>query len=73
MGAAYDSNDPQVEFQWMSYNLDTGKWEIISEWNKGNWASWRPKEGNYWLYVEAKAGDDNLDNEVICFAVDRDY
>ncbi len=73
VGAAYDSNDPQAEFQWKSYNLDTGKWELISGWYKGNWTSWRPKAGNYWLYVEARTSDGSLDSEVICFAVDRDY
>ena len=73
IGAAYDSNDPEVKFQWKSYNLETKKWELISGWNKGNWSSWKPKKGNYWLYVESKTSDGYTDSDVICFAVDRSY
>ena len=72
-GVAYESGDANVQFRWMSYNLDTGVWETISDWSSGNWTSWKPKVGNYWLYVEAKNQSGNTNSFTICFAVDRDY
>ena len=73
VGAAYESNDPNVQFKWQSYNLDTGVWENISQWTTSNWATWRPKKGNYWLHVEAKTSDGKTDSETVCFAVGKDY
>ena len=73
VGAAYESNDPNVQFKWQSYNLDTGVWENISQWSTSNWATWRPKKGNYWLHVEAKTSDGKTDSETVCFAVGKDY
>ena len=73
VGAAYTTNDDNVQFKWQSYNLDTGKWESITDWTSGNWATWKPKKGNYWLHIEAKTSDGKTDSETICFAVGKDY
>lgn len=58
MGVAYETNDEEIQFRWLLYNVATKKWSQISAWNKGNWSSWIPdKAGTYWLYVEARTGD----------------
>lgn len=65
MGAAYESNDSNVEFRWMQYDLQKNTWSIVSDWNKGNWITWKPKTaGDYWIYVEAKTTDGNTDTSV---------
>ena len=32
-------------------------WSIVSDWNKSNWTNWYPKNGTYWIYVEARTSD----------------
>lgn len=73
VGVAYDCTDPKVEFQWMAYNVDTKKWSSISGWYAGNWSSWKPEKGNYWLQVQARMSDGTVKSKTICFHVDRDY
>ncbi len=73
VGVAYESDGTGNEFRWMQYNLNNGTWEIISDWNQGNWTSWYPKKGNYWLHVEARNQQGGYAYETICFSVDRDY
>ena len=73
VGVAYDCTDPNVEFQWMAYNLDTKTWELISEWNTGNWTSWTPEKGNYWLNIQARTSDGTTKNKTISFHVSRTY
>ena len=58
VGVAYESTDPNVEFQWKQYDLSTGVWTIVDDWRTGNWITWEPeKEGDYWIYVEARTSD----------------
>lgn len=58
VGVAYESNDPDVEFRWLQYDLSKKVWTVVSDWNKGNWITWKPKKsGDYWIYVEAKTTD----------------
>lgn len=73
VGVSYVSGDPNVQFKWMAYNLDTKQWELVSDWYSGNWTTWRPKNGNYWLYVQAKTSSGKTDEMTICFSVDKDY
>lgn len=65
--------DKNVKFKWQAYNLDTKKWSRIADWNGGNWATWKPQPGNYWLHVEAANGDGGFDEQTICFAVSTDF
>ena len=54
VGVAYDSTDPNIEFQWLQYNVKRQEWSRISEKSKSNWMTWKPKEiGNYWICVQA--------------------
>ena len=62
-----------MKFKWQAYNLDTKKWSRIADWNGGNWATWKPQPGNYWLHVEAANGDGGFDEQTICFAVSTDF
>ena len=73
IGTAYKSSDSEVKFRWLSYNLDTGEWEQISDWYAGNWTSWKPNTGNYWLQVQAKTIDGIEKTDTMCFRVDKDY
>lgn len=73
VGVAYSGSDPSPQIRWQSYNLDTKKWELISDWSPGNWSSWKPKKGNYWLHVEIKDSKGKILSETINFAVDRNY
>ena len=58
VGVAYESNDQDVEFRWLQYDLSKKVWTVVSDWNKGNWITWKPKKsGDYWIYVEAKTTD----------------
>ena len=72
MGVAYKTNDSDVQFRWNLYDLSTQKWSAISNWNKGNWASWQPKKsGDYWIYVEAKTRDGQVKNQVMGYRVGK--
>ena len=73
VGTAYSSDDKNVKFKWQAYNLDTKKWSRIADWNGGNWATWKPQPGNYWLHVEAANGDGGFDEQTICFEVSTDF
>ncbi|WP_346663403.1 L,D-transpeptidase family protein [uncultured Merdimonas sp.] len=58
VGVSYESDDPDVEFRWLQYDLAAGVWTQVSKWYKGNWATWTPeKAGDYWIYVEARTTD----------------
>lgn len=58
MGVAYQSNDPDISFRWLYYDLSIKKWLQVSDWYAGNWASWKaPHSGDFILYVEAKLTD----------------
>ena len=73
VGVAYDSGDPKVKFRWQAYNLDTGGWETIADWNGGNWATWTPHAGNYWLQAQATTSSGTVAAYTICFAATKDY
>lgn len=73
VGGAYSSKSEKIKFKWQAYNLDTKEWNTIADWNEGNWAKWKPKQGNYWLHLESKNNDGGYDEKTICFVVDRDY
>ena len=73
VGVAYESNNNMLNFKWQAYNLDTQKWTTIADWNGGNWATWKPKTGNYWLHLEIKSNDGVSTQETICFRVDGNY
>lgn len=53
--AVYESNDPDVKFRWLQYNLQTKEWSELTEWQDENEITWYPPAvGNYWLCVEAR-------------------
>ncbi len=73
IGVGYDSNDKNLQFKWLSYNLDTQQWETISDWYGGNWATWKAKPGNYWLQVQVKNSINQIESYTICFYNDKNY
>lgn len=71
VGADYVSDDPNVEFKWMQYDVAAGQWTDVTTWNKGNWATWKPaKSGDYWIYVEAKTTDGKTASSVYGYHFD---
>lgn len=73
VGVVYESNLDDVQFRWLSYNLQTKKWESISTWSTGNWITWKPEKGDYWLRVEAKSGDGITSDYTQVYNVSKDY
>lgn len=73
IGTAYSTNTTGVRFTFKSYNLDTKKWIALSNEKISNWQTWYPEQGNYWIYVEATLPNGYKTNQVMCFAVGRNY
>mgnify|MGYP002244709076 CR=1 FL=1 len=57
VGVTYSSNDSDVQFRWLQYDVVNNHWSLVSDWNKSNWTNWYPKNGTYWIYVEARTSD----------------
>ena len=73
IGSAYDTNDSGPQFSFKAYNLDTQKWETLSTFKSSNWQTWKPYKGNYWIYCQAKTSTGYTTDQVMCFAVGKDY
>ena len=73
VGVAYDSNASNVKFKWQAYNLDKQEWSLVADWTGSNWVTWKPEQGNFWLYVEAMTPDGETQNTIMCFASQKDY
>ncbi len=73
IGVGYESNDPGLKFRWLSYNLDEQRWSEISGWFGGNWATWKPKVGNYWLQAQVMNSLGQVWTYTICFANTNNY
>ena len=67
VGAAYTTNDLNVQFRWLEYNLDTEQWRTIAGWNSGNWASWKSNVGDYWLHCEMRTSDGQVVTKTMSF------
>ena len=73
VGISYNSNCNNLQFRWLSYNLSTKKWETISGWKSGNWITWKPDKGQYWLRVEVKTPQGKVYNYTQVYTSDKDY
>ena len=73
VGTAYSSDDKNVKFKWQAYNLDKQEWSLVADWTGSNWVTWKPEQGNFWLYVEAMTPDGETKNTIMCFASQKDY
>ena len=73
IGAACTTNASDVTYRWLSYNLDTRDWKVISDWSGSNWSSWKPEKGNYWLQVQVQTAGGLTTEHTICFGVQKDY
>lgn len=47
----------RLEYKWQSYNVNTGSWNNITDWNGGNWAGWSAEVGDYWLHLEVREAE----------------
>ena len=73
IGVAYSPAGYTPLIRWLAYDLDAETWSLISDWSPGNWSSWQPKKGNYWLHVELQDSSGRIISNTINFAVDRNY
>ena len=69
--AIYGANYNQLEYQWLGYDLSTGKWFAISDWQLGsNWVSWNPgKSGSFWLLGKARWADTKAEATSSCIGI----
>ena len=42
VGVAYETNDPNIQFRWLQYDVENQKWSVVSDWRTGNWITWTP-------------------------------
>ncbi len=73
VGTAYSNTADSVEFRWLLYDVDKGQWNLLENWTSGNWISWKPIPGNYWLQVEARNSDGFYKKDLMTFSNTRDY
>ena len=55
MAVSSKTNDRETVYRWMYYDVSNGTWHEISGWSNSTSTKWKaPKEGAYWLHVEAR-------------------
>lgn len=70
IGASVNAPYTDLEYKWQSYNVNTGKWKTIANWNSANWAGWSDDVGTYWLHLEVRdaASKTSVGEKTIAFA-----
>lgn len=70
VGASVNAPYTGLEYKWQSYNVNTGKWKTIVNWNSANWAGWSDDVGTYWLHLEVRdaASKTSVGEKTIAFA-----
>lgn len=70
VGASVNAPYADLEYKWQSYNVNTGKWKTIANWNSANWAGWSDDVGTYWLHLEVRdaASKISVGEKTIAFA-----
>lgn len=70
VGASVNAPYIDLEYKWQSYNVNTGKWKTIANWNSANWAGWSDDVGTYWLHLEVRdaASKTSVGEKTIAFA-----
>ena len=70
VGASVNAPYTDLEYKWQSYNVNTGKWKTIADWNSANWAGWSDDVGTYWLHLEVRdaASKTSVGEKTIAFA-----
>ena len=72
MAASCQTNDREIQYRWQYYDVALGKWHEISGWSRSNAASWRaPKEGYFWIHVEARLHDGTETSHTMGYTVQR--
>ena len=70
VGTSVNAPYADLEYKWQSYNVNTGKWKTIANWNSANWAGWSDDVGTYWLHLEVRdaASKTSVGEKTIAFA-----
>lgn len=71
---AYTTNDSELMFRWLAYDVSTGTWYLIRDWSDDSNGQWNPYHaGDYFLYVEAKGGDGSIKTKLLVCHADEPY
>ena len=70
---SYKTNDKSIKFRWLEYDVNKGKWTILSDWSSTESIVWKPTAGAYWLRVEAKTSDGTEKEYTLAYNNTRDY
>ncbi|WP_124054511.1 S8 family serine peptidase [Arcanobacterium ihumii] len=70
VGVAPSPSTDLLEYRFLAYDVAAGKWSVIQDWNKANWAGWKTTTGTYWLHVEAREASTqkHISDKTIAFA-----
>lgn len=52
--ASVDEPRAGLEYRWLSYDVERGVWELVSDWQTSPTTLWQAQPGTYWLRVEAR-------------------
>ena len=67
----HQTNDDNVRYRWLYYNVDNGNWYMLTNWQKSERLNWVPDAGHYWLRVEARLSNGKEYNSTIAYNVDK--
>ena len=72
MAASCQTNDSQIKYRWMIYDVGAEQWQVVSGWSGSNATTWKPsKEGYYWIHVEARLSDGTESSYTMGYTVQR--
>lgn len=65
LNADVNTNDNQVKYRWLYYDLISEKWGDIQGWSSEQTATWKPSNGAYWIYVEGQTQNGTISSYAI--------
>lgn len=70
--AKVNTNDQQVKYCWMYYDLQNEVWGLIQDWSSKKTAVWYPTaSGTYWIHVQGKTASGETDEITIGYVVEE--
>ena len=73
LGAGYDTDGTSPEFRWLVYDVNNKTWSEIQNWYGGNWITWRPKRGTYWVHVQGRTKEGLTATYTYAWQIDQGY
>lgn len=70
MAVNHSTNDKEIQFQWLYYDVQRGTWHPLCDWNTSNATSWQTeREGMFWIHVKARTSDGVVKQQTIAYQV----